>query len=224
MIDLWINNNIAQQLWRGHTAPFINLDANGLRQGCVLSPILYLLIIDSLMSKAPNTHMPDWDNEFIKRAFMQGVQTLEDRLDLGDWLVYLFVDDTAFVSRDILTTNELLKRYQNFTRKWRIRINPDKCKVLQNEHCTNTEDAFFGDDIVKTVEYLKYLGYWIGGTKGRLKNDEHIRAKATQLRFKIRTLRQQIGEQLTRVYLESYATPAILHGAELGSIANSGLE
>ena len=128
------------------------------------------------------------------------------------------------MSRDIKTTNALLERYHNFTRKWRIRINPDKCKILQNEHCTNVEEAFFGDEIVKKVDYLKYLGYWIGGSKGRLKNDEHIKAQATQLRFKIRTLRQQIGEQLTRVYLESYATPAILHGAELGSINSNVLD
>jgi hypothetical protein len=49
MLDKWINNNIAQQLWRGHMAPAVNLDANGLRQGCVLSPILYLLIINALV-------------------------------------------------------------------------------------------------------------------------------------------------------------------------------
>jgi len=40
MLDLWIRNNIATQLWKGHLAPTIHLDANGLRQGCVLSPTI----------------------------------------------------------------------------------------------------------------------------------------------------------------------------------------
>jgi hypothetical protein len=96
MLDLWINNNLATQLWKGHVASEIHLDANGLRQGCVLSPILYLLIINSLVAEAPKNPMPDWDDNFIHTAFTQGVQTLRHRTDLGEWLVYLFVDDTAF--------------------------------------------------------------------------------------------------------------------------------
>ncbi len=97
------------------------------------------------------------------------------RTDLGEWLVYLFVDDTAFVSKDIHTTNELLGRYHNFTRKWRIRVNSDKCKILKNEFCEGMGNGIIGDQSVRAVEYLKYLGYWIG-TKGRGKNDDHIKA------------------------------------------------
>jgi len=160
---------------------------------------------------------------FIREAFNQGVQELRKRTDLGKWLVYLFVDDTAFVSRDIHTTNAMLEKYYKFTRAWRIRVNPDKCKVLKNEFCDSTVQATFGDQVIKAVAYLKYLGYWIGAS-GRSKNDDHIKAHSTQLRFKMRTLRERLGEQLSRVYLDSYATPAILHGAELGLITNSKLD
>jgi hypothetical protein len=155
MLDKWLNNNIAQQLWRGHMAPGIRLDANGLRQGCVLSPILYLLIINALVSDAPKTKMPDWDKGFILIAFNQGVQSLKGRTDLGVWMVYLFVDDTAFISHDMETTNLLLKAYHNFTVKWRVRVNPGKCKVLKNNFCEGSGEAFFGDKVVATVAYLK---------------------------------------------------------------------
>jgi len=162
MLDLWITNNIATQLWKGHSTGSIHLDANGLRQGCTLSPILYLVIIDALVSDKPGTVMPDWDEGFIDIAFTQGVQTLKGDFSLGEWLVYLFVDDTAFVSRDIHTTNAMLMRYHNFSRKWRIRVNPDKCKLLKNDYCTDTTPVLIGDQTVKQVDFLKYLGYWIG--------------------------------------------------------------
>ncbi len=222
MLDLWITNNIATQLWKGHSTGSIHLDANGLRQGCTLSPILYLVIIDALVSDKPGTVMPDWDEGFIDIAFTQGVQTLKGDFSLGEWLVYLFVDDTAFVSRDIHTTNAMLMRYHNFSRKWRIRVNPDKCKLLKNDYCTDTTPVLIGDQTVKPVDFLKYLGYWIGSC-GRDKNDMHIKAQATQLRFKIRLIRARLGEYLARVYLEVYATPSILHGAKLGMIPNAKL-
>ena len=95
MLDLWITNNFATQLWKGHLAPQIHLHANGLRQGCVLSQILYLLIINSLVAEAPKTQMPEWDGGMIHTAFSQGMQTLKDIPRLGEWIVYLFVDDTA---------------------------------------------------------------------------------------------------------------------------------
>ena len=223
MLDLWITNNFATQLWKGHLAPQIHLDANGLRQGCVLSPILYLLIINTLISDPPEAQMPGWDNGMIKRAFSQGVQRLKKRPDLGEWLLYLFVDDTAFVSRDIETTNEMLKCYHNFTRMWRVRVNPDKCKLLKNKYCDGMGEGKIGDHLVQTVEFLKYLGYWIGAG-GKNKNDEITQALATQLRFKIRALRETLGELLSTIYLETYATPTILYGAEFGNISNSDLE
>jgi hypothetical protein len=223
MIDLWITNNIATQLWRGHLAPTVHLDANGLRQGCVLSPILYLLIINALVADAPNNYMPDWDVGFMKTAFSHGVQPLRSRTDLGDWLVYLFVDDTAFVSTCTHTNNEMLARYHNFTVKWRIRVNPDKCKLLKNRFCTDNTLGVIGSQTIQSVEFLKYLGYWLG-LKGRSKNDDHIKAQATQLRFKIRALRPVIGEYLSKVYFESYSTPSILHGSELGLISSTELD
>ena len=148
MLDLWIHNNIATQLWRGHLAPAIHLGANGLRQGCVLSPILYLLIINALVADAPSYPMPDRDEGFMSTVFQQGVRPLRHRTDLTQWVVYLFVDDTTIVSKDIQTTNELLAKYHNCTRKWRIRVNSDKCKILKNNFCESMGDGIMGDNII----------------------------------------------------------------------------
>jgi hypothetical protein len=95
---------------------------------------------------------------------------------------------------------------------WRIRVNSNKCKLLKNEHCDDMGGAFIGDTSIKEVDFLKYLGYWIG-KKGRKKNDDHIKAQAAQLRFTVRVLRRKLGEYLATEYIEAHATPSILHGS-----------
>ena len=172
MIDQWIHNNYAVQKWRGHMGDRVELTANGLRQGCTLSPILYLVIINVLVAGEPKVSMPGWDEGYRAYAYSSGVQNLES-VDLGEWMVYLFCDDTAFVASEPAMMDLLLACYKTFTVRWRIRVNPGKCKVMYSEHAGHTRSHYFGDEVLQEVETLKYLGYWIGRA-GRSENDKHI--------------------------------------------------
>ena len=117
MLGQWISRNYAMQKWRGHTGDRVKLTANGLRQGCTLSPILYLVVIIVLVYKEPSVSMPDWDDGY------SGVQSL-DGVNLGEWMVYLFCDDTTFVASDSAMMDLLINCYKTFTIRWRIRVNP----------------------------------------------------------------------------------------------------
>ena len=67
MLTLWFNTNISTQLWRGHIGDEIKLDDNGIRQGCNLSPILYLIIIRTLVSEEPGCRCQNGTENSEKR-------------------------------------------------------------------------------------------------------------------------------------------------------------
>ena len=73
--------------------------------------------------------MPVWDEGYRKVAYSSGVHNLEG-VNLGEWMVYLFCDDTAFVASEPEMMELLLGCYKTFTIRWRIRVNPGKCKVM----------------------------------------------------------------------------------------------
>ena len=96
--------------------------------------------------------------------------------------------------------DRLLNCYKTFTVRWRIRVNPGKCKVMYNELAATTKAHYFGHSLIAEVTTLKYLGYWIGRT-GRHENDKHLIAQAKQLRFKVRAVLPVLGEMLTLIQL-----------------------
>ena len=69
MVVQWMINNVAISLWRGHKSRAVNLNENGIRQGCVLSPLLYLIIINTIGDPGENIVMPEWDKGAVEQAF-----------------------------------------------------------------------------------------------------------------------------------------------------------
>jgi hypothetical protein len=218
MLTIWMTRNIATPRWRGHIGEEVHLNANGLRQGCNLSPILYLVIINTLVAKTPGHPMPDWDDGFVEEAFNQGVQGLTDPTDGIKWLIYLFVDDTAFAASQGDAMNKITEAYENFISRWRIRVNEAKCKVLENETMKSKENTYTikGKGIPK-VDQLTYLGSDFG--KGGVKaHDKVMEAKSVQQRLIVRTVRKCLGERMALEYLESYTdTPHRKYSAERNS-------
>jgi len=223
MLTIWMTRNIATPRWRGHIGEEVHLNANGLRQGCNLSPILYLVIINTLVAKTPGHPMPDWDDGFVEEAFNQGVQGLTDPTDGIKWLIYLFVDDTAFAASQGDAMNKITEAYENFISRWRIRVNEAKCKVLENETMKSKENTYTikGKGIPK-VDQLTYLGSDFG--KGGVKaHDKVMEAKSVQQRLIVRTVRKCLGERMALEYLESYTTPKVLSGAEFSTLTNTAI-
>ena len=51
--------------------------------------------------------------------------------------------------------------YKTFIGRWRIRVNPGKCKVMYSERTLDADirTHLFGDTVMSQVKSLKYLGH-----------------------------------------------------------------
>jgi hypothetical protein len=128
----------------------------GLRQGCLLSPILFALYINSL-------------GEEIKRAKI-GVKLARSEDTVG---CLLFADDIALLAEKDEDLKKLMDITYKHSQKWRYSFNYDKCAVVvfnTNDNkqeikygqcgqiCTCGKHWKLGDQWIKEVRSYKYLG------------------------------------------------------------------
>ena len=133
----------------------------GVRQGFLMSPFLFLLVIDWIMSEP-------------MREKNNGIQwTLFDQLDDLD-----FADDLALLAHIQNQMHDKTCRLETFSAKTGLRINPRKTELIKIYTTANTPITVGGKPI-KEVESYVYLGSTItkqGGT------DEDVTSRIGKIR------------------------------------------
>ena len=138
-------------LLEGKCTRFFNIDV-GLRQGCILSPILFAIYINGLA-------------EEITR------QDLGAKLSL-DKDGRLFADDIALISEDRKKLENLMEITFQYSQRWRFNFNYDKCAVVVFDNssvneiklgtctvdCTCGHHWRLGKKLIKEEARSKYLG------------------------------------------------------------------
>jgi hypothetical protein len=114
----------------------------GVRQGCVLSPVLYSIFI----------------NGFAKELLKRGLGGVD--VGLEKLRMLLFADDIVLFADGVDELNDMLKVLEEYSRSWRFEINVDKSKVMVcgGEKRKVTEVFVFGDKQMESVEEFKYVG------------------------------------------------------------------
>ena len=230
MIKNWILTNIATPLWRGVKGKSVHLKDNGLRQGCTLSPILYLVILNTISDDSSGTPMPNWDNEFIHEVYSNDFDKLEDSDSCS---VFVFVDDLILLGKSEKHLQELIDAYRNFTKKWRIRVNAGKCAIIPvSKHCLCTmgdcdycESQWELDETyIQMKKKHKYLGVTLGTN---ITFNDYIKEKTAiviQSKPKVSLIREKLGEGMAMWYVQSVLMPKILYCAEIIKIPESKIQ
>ena len=153
---------------------------SGVPQGSVLGPILFLLYVDDI---------PDWMKNSIR----------------------MFADDTKIwkkigYEQDALDLQEDLNRLQQWSDKWLLQFNTDKCKVMHIGHKYNTkyylsERGKPTELQVTTVE--KDLGVLISAD---LKPSKQRNAAATKARSILGLIHRHIKNLTSKQFLLLYKT------------------
>ena len=111
----------------------------GLRQGCPLSPLSYLLVAELLALKVKQ-------NTAIKGFKITNTQHIK---------ILQYADDTTFLLTDIMDYREILSLTKQFTRFSGLRLNPTKSHIMR---LNNKTKPLEGLDVIEQTERIKVLG------------------------------------------------------------------
>ena len=175
----------------------------GLRQGCVLSPMLFSLYINSLVEK-------------LKAAGV-GVEC-RGRLITA----LLYADDAVLVAEDEGQMRVSLGVLSEWCKQWSVEVNVDKCGVMhmRRRGVKRTGEKFYVDSKrIEVVEEYKYLGCVISEQLGtRRMVEERAKAGARALSEWLRKCRAVVGELRGETFvklMEVLVGSVLMYGAEV---------
>jgi hypothetical protein len=115
----------------------------GVRQGCILSPLLYALFINGLIKE-------------LKRLDI-GVEIEEGGEKLNS---LLYADDIVLLAQNRQDLQKLMNAVTDYARKWRFELNPKKSEVVVFGMKRAPRNIVWklGEHVVKQVNQYKYLG------------------------------------------------------------------
>ena len=174
----------------------------GLRQGCILSPLLFSLNVNSLVSK-------------LKEA--------EVGVRCGGQLVsaLLYADDAVIFAEN----EELMRRgldvLAEWCTEWSVKVNVEKCGVMhmRKKGVKRSDGGFLvGGEVIKVVEEYKYLGCVVDEHMSNVRMiEERAKAGAKALSDWLRRCRATVGEVRGATFvrrLEMLVESVLLYGVE----------
>ena len=129
----------------GNLSDFFNCPV-GVRQGCILSPILFSIFINCIAEK-------------INMEGKHGVQLLPGLLEL---YILLFADDIALISQSVSGLQKQLDLLKSSCDKLLLHVNEDKTKVMifRNGGIISRQEKWtYGGKPLEIVNNYCYLGY-----------------------------------------------------------------
>ena len=131
---------------------------NGVKQCCVLSPLLFNIVLDTALSKANDT----------QRGLMW---TLTDRPEDLD-----YADDRCLLAHTFDDVRTKLQRLRHETAKVGLKINISKTKEIRI-HTPKNQPLFLNDQQIEQVSEFPYLGSIISKDNGGTDRDVAERIK-----------------------------------------------
>nr|KAG5707271.1 hypothetical protein BaRGS_000045 [Batillaria attramentaria] len=162
--------NIIRQLYEDATCKVIHdgkltepfTVRTGVRQGCILSPTIFLMVVDWVMRQAT-----DGRKTGIQWTFSKQLEDLD------------FADDIALLSHKQQDAQEKLNRVAEEAEKSGLKINISKTEVMRVNHKQHDPIQLHQEDI-KEVDKFVYLGSVVSKDGG---TDEDIKSRTNKALF-----------------------------------------
>ena len=193
-------NTIAKYHWNEVVIDEVRSEIR-LRQGCTLSPLLFMIVMEELTHRIKNTGV--------------GIKIGKEILN-----ILLFVDDVVLLTESWEDIQKLLEEAGKFSEDMEMKFGIDKCKVMtingkEEGNETNNQLQLLGKDIEKVDSY-KYLGLEIDN-KGLVKERNKLRKKAEKMygiingKINFRANKYEVMRGLWK----GLAVPTVMYGLEI---------
>ena len=197
LLQSWYSKLHASVLWNGIIGATFLVHC-GVRQGGVLSPLLFAIYVDDLLNDLR----------------LSGYGTYIGSLFVG---AIAYADDICLLSCSCHGLQKMLDICSAYSVKWDIRFNPDKSQLMTVGGSTPVDTVvYFGDKIVQWVSKVKYLGLYV--TSGsEFKIDLTVAKRKYYGCFN--TIKSTAGNKMNEIMLlhilKTYCLPRLLYGCEI---------
>ena len=178
---------------------------SGVKQGCVMSGFLFLLVIDWIMSKVVHR-----EGNGIKWNMMEQLEDLD------------FADDIALLASTWQQMQRKIRKLKEFGEQTGLRINIQKTKSLRIN--ARNDSAFVaGSDEIEEIDNFIYLGANVSKVGGTSEDIRRRLGKANAAFYRLSQVWKN-GNILTRTkirILKSNVLSVLLYGCETWSIIRS---
>uniref|UniRef100_A0A670K2L6 Reverse transcriptase domain-containing protein n=1 Tax=Podarcis muralis TaxID=64176 RepID=A0A670K2L6_PODMU len=119
--------------------------AKGTRQGCPLSPLLFIMVLEVLL------------NSIRQNKEIKGV-----RVGQNEYKVKAFADDLVVTMEDPMgSAKEVLEEFEQFGKVAGFKLNKKKTKIMVKNMDTEVIEELQQQMEIEVVKKVKYLGIWV---------------------------------------------------------------
>lgn len=173
----------------------------GVRQGCVLSPVLF--------------------NLYSEAIFQEALEDMEVGIKVnGVWINNLrYADDTVLIADNMTDLQQLVNKVGERSKSMGLNINTKKTKYMiisRNPHMFENSTLIFDTRPIGRVEKFKYLGIWLCED---WTSDKEVKCRIEQARQAFLRLRRVLtcsdfDLNLRLRFLKCYVWSVLLYGME----------
>lgn len=178
---------------------------SGVRQGCVLSPLLFSIFLSELQGE-------------LLGCGARGIDIFADPIGI---LLLMYADDIALVSDSVVDLQKKIDCLEHYCKKWGLTVNMDKTKVVVFKNggfVKSSEKWFYAGNKVQVESSYNYLGVIFSSTLNWSKCVENLSGKALRAVAGIRKLYFRLQglpvDTLFKIF-DTKVKPILLYGSEV---------
>lgn len=197
LLFLWYMNSNVYVRWGAYTSYIFMLSA-GVRQGGVLSPILFCIYVDCIVQSLELSKLGCWIGEMFVGCIM-------------------YADDLALISSSVCELQRMLDMCADILAEIGMQINSNKCSILRfgPQYANSCATVWFQDSPVAVCDKAKYLGIQLQSGKVFSVDLSHCKAKFYRAFNGVFHRAAKLRNEITTLHLvSSYCKPYLLYAMD----------